>query len=510
MKVRILILSLLLSSTIFAQQNNRPNILLITADDMGYHSLGVTGSKVPEISPNIDRLSNEGIRFDHAFVNTSVCEPSRGVMGTGLYPNNSGITGFFPTEKEIPTLAEELKTNGYQVGILGKVKHSTPKDVASYVWDYNKDADELGSGRGPKLYKASLIEFIKDSEKNNKPFFMMANSHDPHHPFFEDSPTYERKGRQRPSRIYTVEDVDLPGFLPGLPEVKLELSQYFSSVKRLDDTVGALLEALEETGQADNTIVVFLSDHGMPFAFAKSNVYLASTHTPLIIKWGNEIKKTKVDKKHFVSTIDLMPTLLELTETHVPEKLDGRSFASILKGKKQKDRDVVFTHYNENSGAKSFPMRAIQKENMLYIFNPWAVGGKEYKMATVSKKNKSFNAMRVSTDPEVKARADYFLYRTVEEMYDLDKDPNALNNLIADKNHSKDLKELSTLMTKYLTDYKDLDILDLFNHRTDEEYLVRGTDAIQKEVNRLKKERRKASGGKNNKKKKKNKNKTTS
>ncbi|MCG7586083.1 sulfatase-like hydrolase/transferase, partial [Photobacterium sp. OFAV2-7] len=261
-----------------------PNILLITADDMDYGSLGVTGSTVPEISPNLDRLASQGIRFKNAFVTVSVSEPSRGVIATGRYVQNSGIVGFYPTTQQIPTLAEDLKDNGYTVGILGKVNHSTPKYVDDYVWDLNKDKEEVGSGRSPKLYRKHLSAFIDSAKAENKPFFMMANSHDPHRPYFVDSPNYERNGRQRPSRIYKPDEVQVPSFLPDLPQTRVELSQYFSSVKRLDDTVGEMMSVLEEKGVSDNTIVLFLSDNGIAAPFAKSNVYRNSNHTPFFVR----------------------------------------------------------------------------------------------------------------------------------------------------------------------------------------------------------------------------------
>ena len=153
---------------------------------------------MPEISPNLDRLANQSMRFNKAFVTVAVCEPSRGVMATGLYIQNSGIIGFYPTTRQLPTLAEELKDNGYTAGILGKLNHSTPKYVDEYVWDYSKDRPEVGDGRSPKLYKHHLSAFIESAKSQNKPFFMMVNSHDPHRPYFVDSPDSETNGSQRP------------------------------------------------------------------------------------------------------------------------------------------------------------------------------------------------------------------------------------------------------------------------------------------------------------------------
>ena len=104
--------------------------------------------------------------------------------------------------------------------------------------------------------------------------------------------------------------VPVPGFLPDLPEIRTELATYFQSVARADQVVGAVLDELEKSGQADNTLVLFLSDHGMPLPYAKTNCYLASNITPFILRWPGHIKPGVTDEKNFVSTIDVAPTFL--------------------------------------------------------------------------------------------------------------------------------------------------------------------------------------------------------
>ncbi|MCG7586869.1 sulfatase [Photobacterium sp. OFAV2-7] len=466
------------------EQPQSPNILLITADDMDYGSLGITGSAVPEISPNLDKLANEGIRFEKAFVTVSVSEPSRGVIATGRYIQNSGIVGFYPTTQPIPTLAEELKENGYSVGILGKLNHSTPKYVDEYIWDYSKDRPQLGDGRSPKLYQQHLTAFIESAKAKNKPFFMMVNSHDPHRPYFVDSPDYEQNGRQRPSRIYRPDEVEVPSFLPDLPGVRTELSQYFSSVKRLDDTVGALMNSLETAGVSDNTIVVFLSDNGISAPFAKSNVYRNSNHTPFFIRWPGKITPD-VDDTHYISMVDLMPTLLEATGTNIPESLDGRSFLPLMELKAQTGRDHVFTQYFENAGSHIFPMSAVQNDKWLYIFNPWAVGGRMYK--TSANNSKTFAAMKEAAkkDPAIKERVEFFLNRTVTELYDLRNDPDATINLADNPKYQTQQKQMENLMLKQFREFDD-PMLELFTKRSDTEYLINRTAEIQVEAKRLK------------------------
>ncbi|WP_044212711.1 sulfatase [Flammeovirga sp. OC4] len=469
-------------------QGQTPNILLITADDMDYYSLGVNGSKVDEITPNLDKLADEGVRFTNAHVTVAVCQPSRGVIGTGRYPNNSGILGFYNTKASVPTLAEELKNGkGYEVGILGKVSHSTPKD--KYIWDYEQDAKDLGSGRGTQLYRDHFQKFVQQAKAGDAPFFMMANSHDPHRPFFVDTPNYENGGKKRPSRIYTTDEIEVPGFLEDLPEVREELAAYYSSVRRCDDVVGAFMEVLEEEGVADNTIVVFLSDNGMAFPFAKSNVYVQSTRTPFIVKWPKGIKGGKVDETHLISMVDLMPTLLEAAKIDAPNKLDGRSFFPLLKGKKQADRDYVYTHYNENIGSRAYTMRAVQSKDYLYIFNPWAVGGRQYKTSSIN--GASFKAMQAAAegDKEREERVDFCLFRTVEEFYDLSKDPHALNNLAGNAEYVEQQKAMEEEMVRSMKATND-PMLELYRQKNDEAFLIKETQKIQRDANMRKKARR--------------------
>jgi len=128
---------------------------------------------------------------------------------------------------------------------------------------------------------------------------------------------------RRPSRVFKPEEVHLPGFLPDLPATRKEYAQYLSSTRRADDVFGAVLDELEAAGLAQSTLVVFLSDHGPPLPFAKSNCWQASTHTPLIVRWPGRVQAGTVDGEHLVSALDLMPTLLAAAGVALPEGLDG-------------------------------------------------------------------------------------------------------------------------------------------------------------------------------------------
>ncbi|MFH1716767.1 MAG: sulfatase [Planctomycetota bacterium] len=420
----------------------RPNILLITADDMNWNAPGCFGGRTPEITPNIDRLASEGMRFEHAHVTIAVCQPSRSVLMTGRYPHRNGAEGFQPINTSVPTLQEQLHEAGYLNGILGKVTHLAPRE--KFKWDMVQDFKELGNGRNPGLYHDYALGFFERSAKEGRPFFLMANSHDPHRPFHGSAQEQKSfaavlKDIPAPSRVYKGEEIEVPGFLPDLPDVRKEIAHYYSSVRRCDDTVGAVLRALRKSGQASNTLIMFLSDNGMALPFAKTNCYLHSTRTPWIAAWPGRIKPGTVDHEHFISGIDFMPTILDVAGLSGLGGIDGFTFLPVLSGKRQGGREAVFTQFHQTSGRNRYPMRCVQNRRFGYIFNPWSDGERVFK--NESQAGLTFKAMQAAapTDPAVAARVKLFQYRVLEEFYDFTNDPDALHNLIDEPRYKEEI-----------------------------------------------------------------------
>ena len=243
----------------------RTNFMLITADDMNWDAVGAFGCPTAGTTPNIDRLAAGGLRFNHGHVTIAVCQPSRSALMTGRYPHLSGGEGFYHLRYEgIPILPDILRGEGYDVGILGKVTHSTP--YKAFQWDMAYDQIDLGQGRNPDVYYQHAKNFVQTAVDGDRPFFLMANSHDPHRPFYgNDKPEWYSEldpPAVPPSRTYDPEEVVIPEFLPDIPDVRLEIAEYYNSVRRCDDTVGRLLDVLDEVGVAENTLVMFLSDSG--------------------------------------------------------------------------------------------------------------------------------------------------------------------------------------------------------------------------------------------------------
>ncbi|MBN1419578.1 MAG: sulfatase [Planctomycetes bacterium] len=415
-----------------AETRGRPNVLFITADDMNDDTPGVCGGKIPEVTPTIDRLASEGMRFTRAHVTCAVCQPSRQTLMTGRYPHRFGALGFEPIDPKVTTLQEILHGAGYATGILGKVGHLAPR--SKFPWDLAVDAGDLGIGRDPALYERHARAFFAKARADGKPFFLMANSHDPHRPFSGSAAERNAfRGRldrvPKPSRTYAPAEVAVPGFLPDIPDVRREVAEYASSARRCDDTVAAVLRALRESGLEGETLVMFLSDNGMAFPFAKTNCYLHSTRTPWIVRWPGRVKPGALDETHFISGIDFLPTILEAAGLAAPEGIDGRSFLPLLSGRAQAGRDRVYTVFYKTSADVAYPMRCVQDGRFGYIFNAWADGKTRFR--NESQSGLTMRAMQKAgeSDPGIAGRVRLFLYRVPEELYDFSADPDALRNL---------------------------------------------------------------------------------
>jgi N-sulfoglucosamine sulfohydrolase len=456
-----------------ASDDQQPlNVLLLTADDLHCQSLGCFGGEIADLTPNLDRLASQGMRFYRAHVNVAICQPSRGVLATGRYGHNSGVMGFMHTTRAIPTVMQTLRDAGYLTGILGKVDHSTPK--ADYRWDFVHDQNELGAGRDPEMYYRYCCEFLDRCRTENKPFYFMVNSHDPHRPFHIAGRPI--RGAVEPSQTYGPDQVPVPGFVPDLPGVREELSTYLNSVRRCDDTFGRVLQALQQSGFEDRTLVMFLSDNGIAIPFAKCNTYLASTRTPWIVRWPQVVQPGRVDREHFISGIDFFPTVLDALNLPIPDGFDGRTFLPLLRGQSQAGRDRVFTQIDKKAGGAAVPMRCIQDRQLGYIFNAWSDGSYWYRNNNEGLTMRAMNEA-AEDDPAIAARVQLFRYRQPEELYDLQADPDCLRNLIDDPASEQVADRMREQLQEVMKSSGD-PLLPAFQHRDAPEQL----QAILREV----------------------------
>lgn len=444
----------------------RPNILLITVDDLHWGSLGMTGNSIPGISPNVDRLASEGLWFAQAHVTVAICHPSRNVWMTGRYPQNTGALGFENIAAHVPTLVEALSSAGYYTGLMAKTGHVVPSRAAA--WNEQVLARELKNGRSPSLYYERTVAFLARAKQTGKPFFLMANAQDPHRPFAGSNQEIAFKARDAESTnahygggfpdatvAYAPAAVPVPGFLPDLPGVRRELAEYYTSVRRADETTGELLRALEESGLADHTVVMWLSDNGMALPFAKANVWLHSTHTPWIVRWPGTVSRGRVDRTHFVSGIDLAPTLLDIAGLANLDGVDGRSFLPLLRGEPQAGRERVFTQIDKMNSDESYPMRSVIDAQYGYIFNAWADGKKAMRIEAMDGRTFATMLKAAETDTAIAARVRHMIYRTREELYDYRRDPDALHNLIGSPGSDVIAAKYRELLLRHLRESAD-------------------------------------------------------
>ena len=468
---------------------NGTNVLLITVDDMNYDSMGCMGCAVPDITPNIDRLAGEGELCENSYVAIGVCQPSRSVMLTGRYPHRNGARGFEEIDFCVTTLTEQLRKHGYLNGIIGKVDHVEPRE--KFAWDFivKTLSPAENWGRDPEKMYEHTREFIQKAKAEQRPFFLMANSHDPHRPFagseFETPQYLVHSGKQVPydpaeeqhgeyyrgkyvksSRYYEANEVSVPGFLPDLPDVHKEVADYYSSVHRADEAVGRILDALDDEDMRHNTLVVYLSDNGAALPFSKANCYVNSTKSPFIFRLPGVIPQG-VRTKALISSIDCTPTILDFLDLPLIEGTDGKSLRSVLTCNTQYQYDTIYTQFFKTASnpvtkkARHFPMRCVQNTRYSYIYNSWANTGIPFLNESTS--GLTFNAMKEAAkeNDEIKQRVDFFLYRTKEEFYDIETDPQCLHNLMEEEEFLPLINSYRQKLFEYMTASHDA-LVDLF------------------------------------------------
>lgn len=273
----------------------------------------------------------------------------------------------------------------------------------------------------------------------------MINSHHPHRPF------------QKESR-YKEKDIKVPGFLPDVVEAREELSLYYEGVRRCDETVGCVLDALRETNNLEDTLILFTSDHGMAFPFVKANCYHFSTKVPLIWYYPKLIKPKIVDT--FVSGVDIMPTLLDFIEIDKKNpQMQGSSYKeTLIDGKNFKNE--VFTCLCKLYSGKNFETRAVHNKNYCYIVNYWSNGQNKFVEDGCIGGTPSMKAIEKHRPNDIKK----LRFRCPEELYDLQSDPFAQNNLIGQNNSA--YKKMRFLLNKYAIETNDkLTLSKSFNNK---------------------------------------------
>lgn len=401
----------LLSLIAHATYSQRPNIIFIIADDIGWDDIGCYGNKGVH-TPNLDRIAKQGIKFTNAFVTSSSCSPSRASIITGRYPHNTGAAELHtPLPAHLTYFPELLKKSGYYTAQAGKW-HEGPNTKRAY--DTLIAGDVNGAGG-----EDQWIKLLKDRPAD-KPFFFWLAPYDAHREWQEDPEHASHK----------LSDVTIPPALLDTKETREDLVAYYNEIGRLDSWIGKLEKELASQKIDKNTMIIFMSDNGRPFPGSKTRLYDAGVKTPFIIKYPNGIAKPGVECKSLISSIDIAPTLLRMANVDAVESMQGRSFDGLLSAPEKRFREYVFTEHNWHDYEAC--ERAVRTNEYLYIWNGKPELVNQGPLDAVN--SPSFKALLKANDEGkllTPLQRDLFLKpRPAEELFNVMIDPQQQVNLI--------------------------------------------------------------------------------
>lgn len=424
------------------------NILLLISDDQGL-DLGCYG--VPIKTPRLDRLAREGTRFAQAFAAVSSCSPSRAVINTGLYTHQNGMYGLQHDVHHqslldgIETLPAMLRRAGYATALVGK-KHVGPDSAFPYEAELVPERSGIRDVREMAIAASSFIR-----STNDRPFFVTVAYSDPHRAAVDYG--NDRRWPGVKPVTYDPKSVPIPRHLPDIPVVRRDLAEYYESLSRLDTGVGMILDDLAETGRADDTLVIFLSDNGRPFGGAKTNLYGPGLHLPLIIRAPGASPGVN---QAMVSWVDIAPTILDYAGVAPPTRypLSGASLMPLLGQTNGPGRDAVFASHDFHEINQYYPMRGVRTHTHSYIAN--LAHPLDYPIAGDVAGSPSWKA--ISANPSIRlgnrTQAAY-LKRPAEELYDLTRDPDEIVNLAGDPAYATVLADLRQRLLKMRSTTRD-------------------------------------------------------
>jgi choline-sulfatase len=379
--------------------SRKPNLLFLVADDHPGYVLGAAGNKLAE-TPHLDRLASQGVHFQRHFCNSPVCTPSRQSLLTGQMPHAAGVTVLRTAlSEDKPTLAKQLKQAGYHTAVMGKMHFNQRSRAGLHGFDYMmcEDALQAAWSKAPSravpdgvavkprwqpfrdpariwlnAEKLPFPRFDPDmkgsflareacrflEERKDAPFALWVSFHEPHSPF--DFPVEDTR-RFAPSRfpvpkVGSEDGPQIPLIFRGLSGADKQgiIASYYTSVAFLDRNIGIVLDRLRTLGLEENTLVVYLADHGYSLGqhgrFEKHCCYDPALHVPLILRWPRRIAPRKVTA--MTQHLDVGPTILDLLGAPPLPVQHGRELRPYLEGRKpEQPLDRLFSEYLENEEA---------------------------------------------------------------------------------------------------------------------------------------------------------------
>lgn len=423
----------------------RPNILFLIADDAGIDFSAYGSSYVN--TPAFDRIAKDGLLFNNAYTPNAKCAPSRASILTGRNSwqleaaANHSI--YFPTQ--FKTFPEALYSNGYEVAYTGKgyapgialSNNGSKRDLL--VKQYDTFLVQAPTKEIANIDYAANFKHFQQKRNKDKPWFFWVGFREPHR-------AYEYGSGASIGKKSTGSIKKVPKYFPDTDTVRNDLLDYAFEIEYMDQQVNKILQYLAESGQLENTIIVYTSDHGMPFPRVKGNQYENANHIPMAMMWINGIKNTNRKIDDYVSFVDLAPTFLEAANisqvSSAMHPFAGKSLFDIIKSSKsgqvKQTRDFVLVGQERHDVGRpndvGYPVRGLHKKVMLYLINyepdRWPVCNPETGyLNTDGSPTKTFilNQRRNGVDKTYWKLC--FGHRVAIELYDVKKDPDCLINL---------------------------------------------------------------------------------
>lgn len=411
-----------------------PNILWLTTEDNS-PMLGCYGDEFAT-SPHLDKLASEGFMYTHAYANAPVCAPARNTILTGVYACSGGnqhMRSYYKSSETVKFYPEFLRETGYYCTNNSKTDYNTVSAVPEKIWN------ECGNKAHYKNRKAG------------QPFFAVFNCGISHESCIHKS-TPNDQLRHDP------EKVSIPPHHPRTEEMKHDWAQYYDKIEDMDAWVGQKLKELEDAGLAENTIVFYYGDHGGVLARSKRFVYETGTRVPFIIRIPEKFKylfpaeKTGSKVDRLVSFVDLVPTLLSIIGTEIPDYLQGNAFLG-----KQKTADPEYAYMFRGRMDERYDMcRAVRSEKYRYIKNymPYRIYGQHLDYLWRAPSIRSWEQAYLNGECNAE-QSIFWNTKPVEELYDTENDPWELNNLASDPKYKEVLQKMRKANSDWVANIYD-------------------------------------------------------
>jgi len=409
------------------------NLLAIICHDLGRHA-GCYGWRSVR-TPNLDRLAANAVRFSRAFCTAPQCSPSRAALWTGRYPHSTGVVGLThgdyandlnPDERHLAAL---LQAAGYRTHLFGE-QHMARSAARLGFDELHVQAHAMSSGPDAGTCGAVARAFADwiARRRSAAPFFAQVAFFEPHYPFQSDDVA-----------VANPADVDMPRYLPDIPSLRHEMARYEASIANMDRAAGVVLDALQRAGHANDTLVVFTTDHGSPLPRAKTTLYDPGIATALIMRHPGRPAGRVVDD--LISNVDIVPTLLELLDLPAPANLHGHSGAALLHGGTARIRAEIFAEKTYHGMYD--PMRCIRTERWKLIAN--------FESGTWAHLDTEPQRLRLYVEvAEALHATAYGQKHPAVELYDLERDPLESANVADDPAHADICIELTRRLRQWM------------------------------------------------------------